>query len=214
MHQNLFNGTFPKEIGNLSNLEELGMAYNPFVPMEIPLEFGFLKKLWYLWMKGTNLIGEIPENFNNLSSLQQFDLSINNLEGPIPSDLFSIENLTIVYLFKNHLSNEIPREINALNLVEVDLSQNNLTGSIPEGFGKLQSLRFLNLFSNQLTGGDRFTAFAERFQGFSEQVEWSFAVGIRSLFEARSVRGVGESIPRRIAGEFVCRRCFTRKKRD
>ncbi|GMI95014.1 hypothetical protein like AT5G25930 [Hibiscus trionum] len=152
MHQNLFNGTFPKEIGNLSNLEELGMAYNPFVSMEIPLEFGFLKKLWYLWMKGTNLIGEIPENFNNLSSLQQFDLSINNLEGPIPSGLFSFENLTIVYLFKNHLSNEIPREINALNLVEVDLSQNNLTGSIPEGFGKLQSLRFLNLFSNQLTG--------------------------------------------------------------
>ncbi|KAE8687625.1 amino acid permease 1-like [Hibiscus syriacus] len=152
MLQNLFNGTFPKEIGNLSNLEELGMAYNPFIPMEIPREFGFLKKLTYLWMKETNLIGEIPESFNNLSSLQYFDLSINNLEGRVPSGLFSWENLTIVYLFKNHLSNEIPKAVDALNLVEVDLSQNNLTGTIPEVFGKLQSLRFLNLFSNQLTG--------------------------------------------------------------
>ncbi|KAK8535281.1 hypothetical protein V6N12_056804 [Hibiscus sabdariffa] len=152
MHQNLFNGTFPKEIGKLSNLEELGMAFNPFVPMEIPREFGFLKKLWYLWMKETNLIGEIPESFNNLSSLQHFDLSINNLEGPIPSSLFSFENLTLVYLFKNHLSNEIPRAVDALKLAQVDLSQNNLTGTIPEGFGKLQSLSFFNLFSNQLTG--------------------------------------------------------------
>ncbi|GMI89332.1 hypothetical protein like AT5G25930 [Hibiscus trionum] len=152
IHLNLFNGTFPKEIANLSNLEELGMAYNPFIAMEIPREFGFLKKLWYLWMAGTNLIGEIPKSFNNLSSLQHFDLSINNLEGPIPSSLFSFENLTLVYLFKNHLSNQIPKEIDALNLVEVDISQNNLTGTIPEGFGKLQSLRFFNLFSNQLTG--------------------------------------------------------------
>ncbi|XWS70297.1 hypothetical protein CRYUN_Cryun03dG0035900 [Craigia yunnanensis] len=152
IHKNQFNGTFPKEIGNLSNLEILGMAYNEFVPMNIPQEFAQLRKLWYLWMTQTNLIGEIPESFNNLSSLEHLDLSINNLEGPIPIRLFSFKNLSHVYLFHNHLSGEIPKTIDALFLVEIDLSMNNLTGSIPEGFGKLQYLDLLNLFSNQLTG--------------------------------------------------------------
>ncbi|XVF35399.1 hypothetical protein REPUB_Repub18cG0142000 [Reevesia pubescens] len=128
------------------------MAYNAFVPMKIPQEFGHIRKLWYLWMTQTNLIGEIPESFNNLSSLEQLDLSFNNLQGPIPSRLFSFKNLTHVYLFRNHLTGEIPKTIDALGLVEIDLSMNNLTGSIPEGFGELQNLYFLNLFSNQLTG--------------------------------------------------------------
>ncbi|XP_012434672.1 receptor-like protein kinase HSL1 [Gossypium raimondii] len=152
LHQNLFNGTFPKEIGDLSNLQTLGLAYNGFSAMEIPWEFGFLKKLVYLWMTEVNLIGEIPESLNNLSSLVHLDLSRNNLEGPIPSNLFTFENLTYVYLFKNHLSGEIPKAIDALNLVQVDLSQNNLTGEIPQGFGELRYLDFFNLFSNQLTG--------------------------------------------------------------
>ncbi|XVE97606.1 hypothetical protein REPUB_Repub03eG0033900 [Reevesia pubescens] len=152
IHQNQFNGTFPKEIGDLSNLEDLGMAYNKFVPMSIPQEFGQMRKLWYLWMTETNLIGEIPESFNNLSSLQHLDLSGNNLEGPIPSRLLSFKNLTHIYLFRNKLSGEIPKTVDALNLVEIDLSNNNLTGSIPEDFGKLQYLVFFNLFSNQLTG--------------------------------------------------------------
>ncbi|KAE8656591.1 Detected protein of confused Function [Hibiscus syriacus] len=152
MYQNLFNGTFPKEIGNLSNLEVLGMAYNEFSPVRIPQGFGQLRKLRYLWMTRTNLIGQIPESFNNLSSLQHLDLSGNNLEGPIPGRLFSL-NLTHVYLYHNKLSGEIPRPVEALNLVEIDLSMNTLTGSIPEEFGKLQYLDFLNLFSNRLTGG-------------------------------------------------------------
>ncbi|XP_022729100.1 receptor-like protein kinase HSL1 [Durio zibethinus] len=152
IYQNQFNGTFPKEIGDLPNLEFLLMAYNGFVPMNIPPEFGQIRKLRYIWMTKTNLIGEIPESFNNLSSLEHVDLSRNSLEGPIPSRLFSLKNLTLVYLFDNKLSGEIPKAVDALNLVEIDLSVNNLTGSIPEDFGKLQYLEFLNLFSNQLTG--------------------------------------------------------------
>ncbi|XVF89148.1 hypothetical protein PTKIN_Ptkin19aG0107000 [Pterospermum kingtungense] len=152
IYQNQFNGTFPKEIGDLSNLEILRMAYNGFAPMKIPQEFGQLGKLWFLWMVGTNLIGEIPESFTNLSNLQHLDLSRNSLEGPIPTKLFSLKNLTEIYLFDNYLSGEIPQSIEALNLVEIDLSVNNLTGSVPEDFGKLQYLDFLDLFSNQLTG--------------------------------------------------------------
>ncbi|GAV65514.1 Pkinase domain-containing protein/LRR_1 domain-containing protein/LRR_6 domain-containing protein/LRR_8 domain-containing protein [Cephalotus follicularis] len=152
MYQSQFNGTFPKEIGNLSNLEYLALAYNGFVPMSIPKEFGQLKKLRYLWMKGANLIGEIPDEFNSLSSLGHLDLSMNNLKGPIPSKLLSFENLTNLYLFHNELSGEIPKSVQALNLVNLDLSMNNLTGSIPEEFGNLKNLKLLNIFTNQLSG--------------------------------------------------------------
>ncbi|KAL6985480.1 hypothetical protein U1Q18_018855 [Sarracenia purpurea var. burkii] len=151
--QNLFNGTFPAEIGNLLNLENLGMAYNSqLLPATIPPEFGRLKKLKFLWMTQTNLIGEIPESFSNLSSLEHLDLSSNNLDGPIPQGLFQLKNLSIVYLYKNRLSGEIPTLVESLMLTDLDLSMNNLTGSIPEDFGKLQQLELLNLFSNQFSG--------------------------------------------------------------
>uniref|UniRef100_A0A5B6YGN3 Putative receptor-like protein kinase HSL1 n=1 Tax=Davidia involucrata TaxID=16924 RepID=A0A5B6YGN3_DAVIN len=152
LNSNLFNGTFPAEIGNLSNLENLFMAYNPFVPTAIPPEFGKLKKLTFMWMRETNIIGNIPESFSNLSSLGHLDLSRNSLQGTIPRGLFSLKNLSYVYLYKNRLSGEIPSSIQSFNLTEIDLSMNNLTGSIPEDFGKLQRLQILSLFSNQLSG--------------------------------------------------------------
>ncbi|KAJ8751175.1 hypothetical protein K2173_016356 [Erythroxylum novogranatense] len=152
LYQNQFNGTFPKEIGGLDNLEKLSLAYNAFVPSPIPPEFGGLRKLTLMWIKGTNLIGKIPESFSNLSSLEHLDLAMNHLEGTIPIGLFSLKNLTYLYLYHNKLSGDIPQRVEAMNLTEIDLSMNNLIGSIPEGFGKLQKLRLLNLFSNQLSG--------------------------------------------------------------
>ncbi|XP_062164555.1 receptor-like protein kinase HSL1 [Alnus glutinosa] len=153
LYQNEFNGTFPRDIGNLSNLEVLRMAYNDkFVPAPIPPEFGRLRKLRFMWMTVTNLIGEIPENISGLPSLEHLDLARNNLVGAIPSGLFLLKNLSYVYLFHNRLAGEIPSLVESTNLIGVDLSMNNLTGSIPEDFGKLKYLKLLSLFTNQLTG--------------------------------------------------------------
>lgn len=153
LYQNEFNGTFPKEIGNLSNLEVLNMAYNvKLIPAPMPPEFGRLTKLKFLWMKQTNLIGEIPENISGLSSLEHLDLARNNLVGAIPNTLFLLKNLSFVYLFNNRLSGELPSLVEASNLIKLDFSMNNLTGSIPEAFGKFKNLTLLNLFSNRLTG--------------------------------------------------------------
>ncbi|KAF5458956.1 hypothetical protein F2P56_022948 [Juglans regia] len=147
-----FTGSFPPEIGNLSNLEELGLAYNSkMVPM-LPSEFGKLKKLKFLWMTATNLIGEIPNTIGDMEALEHLDLSQNNLTGKIPDSLFMPKNLTIVYLYKNKLSGEIPPVVEALNLDVIDLSENHLTGAIPDDFGKLKNLTGLALFSNQLSG--------------------------------------------------------------
>ncbi|KAL7166387.1 hypothetical protein ACSBR2_037125 [Camellia fascicularis] len=153
LYQNQFNGTVPIEIGNLANLVTLGVAYNTMLsPSIIPIEFGNLKKLEYLWMTMTNLIGKIPDSFANLSSLQHLDLARNNLDGPLPQGLLQLKNLSVVYLFKNSLSGEIPTPIESLNLIGLDLSENNLTGSIPSDFGKLNQLKVMILHSNQLSG--------------------------------------------------------------
>ncbi|XP_038884463.1 receptor-like protein kinase HSL1 [Benincasa hispida] len=147
------NGTLPAEIGNLSNLEILSMAYNTLlVPSTIPQEFKKLKKLKYMWMTKSNLIGEIPESFSDLLSLEHLDLSSNNLMGSIPAGLFSLQNLSNLFLYQNQLSGEIPKSIRASNLLNVDLSANNLRGTIPEDFGKLKKLQVLNLFANHLSG--------------------------------------------------------------
>lgn len=150
--QNQFNGTFPAAIGNLSNLEKLGLAYNEFVPMAIPKEFGNLKKLWYVWMTESNLIGEIPESIGDCSSLEYLDLSMNKLSGTIPKGLFLSTNLTNLYLYHNTLLGEIPQSVQTLNLIEIDLSINNLTGPIPDDFGKLSKLEALVLYNNHLSG--------------------------------------------------------------
>ena len=174
--QNEFNGTWPTEIGSLANLEQLGMAYNDkFLPAPLPEEFGALKKLKFLWMTETNLIGEIPETLiNNLSSLEHLDLAINNLNGPIPGGLLMSKNLINLYLFNNRLSGHIPSSIGALNLKDIDLSKNILTGPIPEGFGKLQNLSALSLFWNHLSGeipaNISFVPTLETFKVFSNQL--------------------------------------------
>ncbi|CAN8265201.1 unnamed protein product [Cochlearia groenlandica] len=154
LYQSDYDGTVPSEIGDLSELEELRLAYNDkFSPAKIPTEFGKLKKLNYLWLTEMNLIGEIPAVvFEKMTDLVHVDLSVNKLTGRIPDILFGLKNLTDLYLYVNELTGEIPNSISAMNMVSVDLSVNNLTGPIPELIGNLTKLQFLNLFENKLTG--------------------------------------------------------------
>ncbi|KAG7984194.1 hypothetical protein I3843_04G146100 [Carya illinoinensis] len=133
-------GSFPLEIGNLSNLDELSLAYNSKIVSTFPSEFGKLKKLKFLWMARTNLIGKIPNTIGEMTALEHLDF------------LFMLKNLKIVYLYKNKLFEEIPRVVEALNLDEIDLSENNFTRAIPDDFGKLKNLTSLTLFFNQLSG--------------------------------------------------------------
>ncbi|CAO2816766.1 unnamed protein product [Amaranthus hypochondriacus] len=151
MDSNKF-GTFPAELGNLENLEELVLAYNSFSSMSLPKELGKLKKLKLFWMTSCNLIGEIPKDFANLTSLEHLDLSINKLVGEIPSGLFLIESLTYLYLYRNRLSGSLPASIKSLNLMEFDVSANYLTGPISEDFGKMSNLEIFYLFQNQFNG--------------------------------------------------------------
>ena len=151
LESNLLNGTFYKELGLMAELEYLSLANNPFSPTKIPLEFGGMQKLKFLWISDASLIGEIPGTIGNLTDLEHLDLSGNMLDGEIPQNILRLPNLQNLYLYDNHLSGEIGN-ISALKLSEIDLSKNNLSGSIPEDIGNLINLRVLALYMNQLSG--------------------------------------------------------------
>uniref|UniRef100_A0A0D3DCQ7 Protein kinase domain-containing protein n=2 Tax=Brassica oleracea var. oleracea TaxID=109376 RepID=A0A0D3DCQ7_BRAOL len=150
-----YNGTFPSEIGNLSELRELRLEYNDnFLPAEIPAEFGKLTKLKFLWFSEMNLFGEIPAVvFEKMTDLKHVDLSGNNLSGRIPDVLFGLKNLTILYLCVNNLTGVIPATIARLpGLKELKLYTNKLTGEIPADFGLYSNLERFEVSENQLTG--------------------------------------------------------------
>ncbi|RZR78409.1 hypothetical protein BHM03_00003739 [Ensete ventricosum] len=151
LHCNFFDGSFPAELGNLSTLESLTLAYNPFASPRIPVEFGNMTRLRYLWMTQANLVGEIPEALGRLAELEHLGLALNGLSGSIPAAIWSLEKLTTLYLYDNKLTGEISGKIAALNLEEIDVSMNRLTGLIPEEFVKLGNLRILFMYYNRLS---------------------------------------------------------------
>ena len=150
---NSFDGSYPgAAIGNLTQLETLTLASNPFAPGSIPDEFGKLKKLQMLWMSGMNLTGGIPDTLSSLTELTTLALSDNHLHGVIPAWVWKLQKLEILYLYDNSFSGPIMSNITATNIQEIDLSTNWLTGSIPESIGNLTTLSLLYLHLNNLTG--------------------------------------------------------------
>ncbi|XP_044467792.1 probable leucine-rich repeat receptor-like protein kinase At1g35710 [Mangifera indica] len=118
----------PLEIGRLSNLVELDLAFN-------------------------NLGGTTPSSLCNLTQSEYLDLSSNKLEGLVPQDLRNLRNLTLLYLYENNLNGPIPSTLGLLiHLRFLSLSTNNLNGSIPSQISALSQLKILSLHNNYLTG--------------------------------------------------------------
>lgn len=124
----LFTGSIPAEIGNLTNLKVLNFARCGFT-------------------------GELPATLGNLKSIDRMDLSQCRFTGSIPASLGKLQQLTWLALCNNQLSGTIPTELcNALKLNDLILSDNQLTGSIPSNIGQLSELGYLGVENNRLTG--------------------------------------------------------------
>lgn len=93
---NQLTGEIPKELGNLTNLEELNLSFNP-LSGEIPAELGNLSSLKELWLVGNpvgnQLSGALPEELGNLTNLEVLILNYNQLSGPLPQSLTSLAKL-------------------------------------------------------------------------------------------------------------------------
>ena len=143
-HQNLKQ--IPKEIGNLQELQTLGLSYNQLT--EIPKEIGNLQQLQRLLLF-SNQLTEIPKEIGNLQQLQILLLYFNRLTK-IPKEIGNLQQLQKLYLTYNQLT-EIPKKIgNLQQLQKLYLSGNQLT-EIPKEIGNLQELQTLYLSSNKLT---------------------------------------------------------------
>ena len=93
LSSNQLTGEIPKELGNLSNLQE-----------SVPLH-------------ANQLTGEIPMELGDLSNLQRLILSSNQLTGEIPAELGNLSNLTLLLLNNNQLTGELPQSLTGLTML-------------------------------------------------------------------------------------------------
>ncbi|KAK1266566.1 Receptor-like protein kinase HSL1 [Acorus gramineus] len=151
LNYNLLDGAVA-DLRNLTNLETLSLANNPFPPHPFPDWTGRLLSLKDLWLQSTNLLGPIPASLGGLSRLEVFDVSSNGLTGPIPSPVWRMGSLKYLYLFKNRLSGVIDGSIQWPNLTKIDLSRNDFSGPIPPAFGGFRKLELIFMHNNRLSG--------------------------------------------------------------
>ena len=146
------NGTIPKELGNLSELQTLHLNANGLTG-SIPPELGQLSKLRWLKLYNNKLTGSIPPQLGKLAQLEVLYLESNDLEGAIPPKLGRLSKLTTLRLSNNDLTGSIPPQLGKLaQLKSLDLDHNRLSGKIPGQLGGLENLTTLYLGDNQLKG--------------------------------------------------------------
>ncbi len=89
---NNLNGKIPSSIGNLANLDSLGLSSNHQLSGNIPSSIGNLVNLTWLNLSYNQLSGSIPSSIDNLVNLTWLNLSYNQLSGSIPSSTGNLVN--------------------------------------------------------------------------------------------------------------------------
>lgn len=152
LEDNQLGGPLPKSLGNLKNLRRMVLAAN-FFNGTIPETFVNLKNLTELRLSGNVITGNIPDFLGNLTKLDALDVQGMSLEGPIPSTLSSLANLTILRISDlNSKSNTFPNLTKMQNLQYLVLRNCSIAGSIPDFIGTLANLKLIDLSYNQLSG--------------------------------------------------------------
>ena len=150
-------GNIPVSLGNLQNLEFLGI-YGGFTQGQltgsIPASLGNLQNLTGLQLRRNRLSGEIPTSLGNLQNLTSLSLELNQLSGEIPASLGNLSQLDSLSLYGNRLSGQIPSTLGNLSNLSraMFLHDNRLTGTVPDTFGNLTNATSIWLACNQIEG--------------------------------------------------------------
>ncbi len=130
----------PPEIGQLTNLECLGLSDN--LLESLPLEIVRLTNLKRLFLADNQLKSLLPE-IGLLTNLEELNLGNNQLKS-LPPEIARLTNLKKLNLGNNQLKS-LPSEIGQLtNLASLDLHGNRLE-SLPSEIGRLTILGTQNL---------------------------------------------------------------------
>ena len=145
-------GVIPPELGRLTGLRTLNLAYNRLTGV-IPPELGRLWKLENLHLQRNAFGGSIPSELGGLVNLRKMEIGSNRLTGGIPPELGNLSSLEELGLVENRLTGGIPPELgNMTNLSALYLEGNSLTGQISSELGNLKNLHTVSLQGNNLNG--------------------------------------------------------------
>ncbi|XVE79425.1 hypothetical protein DITRI_Ditri14bG0057600 [Diplodiscus trichospermus] len=107
LDNNLLNGSFPSEVGNLKTLVELDISGNKFS-------------------------GQIPSTIIECSSLEILSLGKNHFDESIPFSLSSLKSIAKIDMSNNRLSGQIPKYLEKLSFLKyLNLSYNYLEERVP-----------------------------------------------------------------------------------
>ncbi|CAL9767680.1 unnamed protein product [Musa acuminata subsp. burmannicoides] len=152
-YDNQIYGSIPAEIGNLINLNTIGMWSN-LLSGTIPASLGSLVRLETLKLGANKLVGEIPVTLGNLTRLSSLSLASNELYGSIPSTLGKCP-LETLDLASNKLNGTVPKDIMFIPTFNkyLNVSHNSLSGFLPLEIGKLINIQTIDVSDNRLSGG-------------------------------------------------------------
>ncbi|CAD6226575.1 unnamed protein product [Miscanthus lutarioriparius] len=128
-------GTFPEELGLLSDLALLHLNSNRFsgtLPESLPK----LRLLHELDVSNNRLTGGFPQHILCLPNIKYVDLRFNSLCGAVPAALFD-KPLDAIFLNDNHFDFELPENLGNSPASVVVLANLRLRGCIPPSVGRM-----------------------------------------------------------------------------
>jgi leucine-rich repeat protein SHOC2 len=146
MHQNQL-GALPREIGQLSKLNELHLGGNKLNTHGVPAEIGRLSNLALLTLD-MNQLSSVPPAVWQLTNLTKLWLNNNRLTS-VSAGIASLKSLTFLQLHQNMLKS-LPPEIGELHTLRELHVGGNLLVCLPPEIGKLAKLRLMTFDYNLL----------------------------------------------------------------
>ena len=181
MDNNGLSGFIPPQLGQLSELQALGLLGND-LRGPIPPELGRLSNLQVLGLNDNALSGPIPPELGRLSNLQALGLNDNDLDGDIPPELALMPGLRTLWLSGNDLGGCVPRGLR--NLPENDLDTfaapdcrtaptsslsiepSDLVDRVKDSVVRVEAEIDTGLFSSSVSGGSGFIFDVEKTTAF------------------------------------------------
>ncbi|KAK7815943.1 receptor-like protein eix2 [Quercus suber] len=171
---NKLNGTMPKTIGNLHNLEHLNVSLNYLQDVISEAHFSNLSKLLSLDLSGNSLTLEFDFNWVPPFQLEELRLRSCKLGPRFPNWIRTQWNVTTLDISNAEISDTVPAECylrfmdlgnnrfsekippwiaeDLPQLIVLILRSNKFSGSIPWETCKLKYLRILDLSLNDFSG--------------------------------------------------------------
>ncbi|CAI0441201.1 unnamed protein product [Linum tenue] len=135
-----FGGVIPHQLGNLTNLQQLGLQ---------------AARGYVLYGDSLRWLSELLEIIAECASdtLQVLLLSSCQLSGQLTDRIGVFKSLNRLSLGNNSISGSLPMSFGEMtSLYHVNLARNKISGTIPTSFGALAQLEYLDISQNKLQG--------------------------------------------------------------